>query len=209
MRLLNAWAQETGWGLNSSWDAPGELGEEGSNARFDVKQILSSRGQFRDLDLTADRLGQLNQMPYNASAIINSYRKKTWENLPSTLVFDGKNLLFRGESFPATSGLNGEKDYRKKDLGPIPPGEYEIRIEEIVCPDPIRRWKLNRRGDWGDCRLSLHPAKGTAVFGRSGFYIHGGKTPGSHGCIDVGQRDRELMEKLMSNPGRYRLKVEY
>jgi hypothetical protein len=38
---------------------------------------------------------------------------------------------------------------------------------------------------WGDYRWLLVPKKGTQTFGRDRFYLHGGSTPGSIGCIDL------------------------
>jgi hypothetical protein len=38
---------------------------------------------------------------------------------------------------------------------------------------------------WGDYRWALQPKKGTNTFGRGSFYLHGGSTPGSIGCIDL------------------------
>ena len=38
---------------------------------------------------------------------------------------------------------------------------------------------------WGDYRWALKPSKGTDTHGRSSFYLHGGSTPGSIGCIDL------------------------
>lgn len=38
---------------------------------------------------------------------------------------------------------------------------------------------------WGSHRWRLNPKKGTDTFGRTSFYLHGGSTPGSIGCIDL------------------------
>lgn len=38
---------------------------------------------------------------------------------------------------------------------------------------------------WGSYRWALLPKKGTNTFGRHSFYLHGGSTPGSIGCIDL------------------------
>ena len=38
---------------------------------------------------------------------------------------------------------------------------------------------------WGDYRWALKPKSGTNTFGRGSFYLHGGSTPGSIGCIDL------------------------
>lgn len=38
---------------------------------------------------------------------------------------------------------------------------------------------------WGDYRWALNPKSGTNTLGRNRFYLHGGSTPGSIGCIDL------------------------
>lgn len=38
---------------------------------------------------------------------------------------------------------------------------------------------------WGEYRWRLNPIKGTNTHGRGDFYLHGGSTPGSIGCIDL------------------------
>lgn len=51
-------------------------------------------------------------------------------------------------------------------------------------------------GDWGRGRVPLRPAPGTNTRGRRGFYIHGGSLPGSAGCIDVGNRENDVLNWL-------------
>ena len=47
---------------------------------------------------------------------------------------------------------------------------------------------------WGDYSWSLHGGKG----GRSGFFIHGGTSWGSIGCIDIKSGDSKLHDFLSS-----------
>jgi hypothetical protein len=47
----------------------------------------------------------------------------------------------------------------------------------------------------------MHPNEGTNTFGRGGIIMHGGKKPGSAGCIDVGSGDKDLFPRLQSVPG--------
>lgn len=42
-----------------------------------------------------------------------------------------------------------------------------------------------RKIAWGDHRYTLDPEPGNEMFMRDGMYIHGGKHPGSAGCIDL------------------------
>lgn len=65
----------------------------------------------------------------------------------------------------------------------------------------------NTTGDWGDWRITLSPLSTTDTMGRSGFFIHGGSTPGSAGCIDIGgglsgDNDTELVKgAILCSPG--------
>ncbi len=62
--------------------------------------------------------------------------------------------------------------------------------------------------DWGEYRVPAHPNEGTNTLGRSGFFIHGGKTPGSAGCIDVGDADKEFFPRLKNAKGPVPLEVK-
>ena len=62
-------------------------------------------------------------------------------------------------------------------------------MNEINEPGIIRSVVRNLPivgADWGSFRVPIHPESGTNIFGRSGFFLHGGNLPGSAGCIDVG-----------------------
>lgn len=125
------------------------------------------------------------------------------------LVFDGKKLYLFGitktncfkREYNAVSGIpdsKGNFDYsverqKKEDVGPIPEGKYWIN------PDEFWENAWYKRGSyrsWGNYRITIHPFVDTKTFGsvgpmtglfieRGGFFIHGGKTPGSKGCIDL------------------------
>lgn len=110
--------------------------------------------------------------------------------------FDGKVLVLRGPKFQyswtAVSGKPGPRgafDYsadrqRLGGEGPIPAGEYWISPAELW----ERPWYGFGMGDpWGNYRVTLHVSPATQTYGRGGFFIHGGTTPGSAGCIDLVQ----------------------
>ena len=71
-------------------------------------------------------------------------------------------------------------------------------------------WALGRslRADWGSFRVPIRPEAGTLVPGRdpSSFKLHGGRRPGSAGCIDVGggifgdSMTQRLLKDLRSDP---------
>jgi Protein of unknown function (DUF2778) len=75
--------------------------------------------------------------------------------------------------------------------GPIPQGAYWIRNDEITSP------KLPFTGEaWGNYRVTIHPYLQTVTYGRGGFFIHGGATFGSAGCVDLAFGMDDFVAKL-------------
>ncbi len=117
------------------------------------------------------------------------------------LIFDGKILQYFNDemrlvgTYNATSGAINVTDRTLKGKGPIPFGLYLLYPSEISKTNFIRKFL----GDWGEYRVPLHPTSGTDTFGRGGFFLHGGKRPGSAGCVDVGAQDIELFPKLITH----------
>lgn len=99
-----------------------------------------------------------------------------------------------GETFEikATSGngvcLNNpsQECLQAVSVGPLPIGSYYLHPGELSNPGLIGDLLRRVRGDWGDWRIPIKPDTSTNTHGRSGFFIHGGGSPGSKGCIDVG-----------------------
>lgn len=95
-------------------------------------------------------------------------------------------------TLPATSGRAGCLNLgtlacqMKKNEGPIPVGKYFIKPQELSDPGLFGDLLRQSQGDWGDWRIVLHPESDTNTHGRDGFFIHGGGSSGSAGCIDVG-----------------------
>ncbi|HMO84121.1 MAG TPA: DUF2778 domain-containing protein [Lacipirellulaceae bacterium] len=110
------------------------------------------------------------------------------------LTFHGQQLSVQGAStvnYPAFSGtpVDGEFDnsperQKVRNEGPIPAGRYWIDPEELD-DNWHYRWHKKAWESWGRYRITLHPYTDTETYGRGGFFIHGGKTPGSAGCIDL------------------------
>jgi hypothetical protein len=147
-------------------------------------------------------------------------RSSGWSNDPcheaNQLGFDGRTVTLHDRdgnllgAYPATSGRFGVTDPRVPDKGPIPEGEYLLSPMEINEVHGLPYWA--RRiwsGDWGNFRVNVTPMPGTETHGRSGFFVHGGDTPGSAGCIDVGNQDTVLFPQLRKLEGPVRLRVEY
>jgi len=96
-----------------------------------------------------------------------------------------------------TSGVGGSTDFTARNVGPIPPGGYTLNTSEISAGGFLR----SLTGDWGSHRAPLHPDASTNTYGRDGFFLHGGRRPGSKGCIDVGQSDATLFPQLIGIGG--------
>ena len=99
------------------------------------------------------------------------------------------------------------KGYPEKGIkgGPTPEGSYKLGDYEKLGGGLTKTMKLavffglkdeSRLGShdmdtearmvgWGNFRYKLIPSGANTMFARSGLYIHGGKFPGSAGCIDL------------------------
>lgn len=122
-----------------------------------------------------------------------------------SLVFDGQTLTAAGSQtpihFPAVSGkaTNGKFDYsvvsqKVPDRGPIPDGEYWIQPSELQENAWYR--VRNSRSGWGDFWITIHPYPTTNTHKRGGFFVHGGKNPGSAGCIDLSSNMDRFVEAI-------------
>ena len=111
------------------------------------------------------------------------------------LDFDGSRLRMTGGKltydYPAVSGKKGvaglfsytPERQRTPSGGPIPEGAYWINPAEIWELEWYNFWTSEE--GWGKYRVTIHPFTTTVTHGRGGFFIHGGKSPGSAGCIDL------------------------
>ena len=57
-------------------------------------------------------------------------------------------------------------------------------IKDTEGHEFIQNTKISKIA-WGDYRWALNPKLKTDTLGRNSFYLHGGSTPGSIGCIDL------------------------
>jgi hypothetical protein len=149
---------------------------------------------------------------------------------PVTLHFDGKFLLLRVAraneilrfSYKAVSGRpdkDGKFDYSKerqgkKNEGPIPDGKYHINPQEIQYYEDIslydKMWCAIGQGpfpggtdSWGIGRVWIYPKKVTVKgIARNDFSIHGGTEPGSAGCIDLTNNDKDFFDNLTKYRGK-------
>ena len=131
---------------------------------------------------------------------------------PVSLKFDGHHLsLINNENqllnqWRAGAGkpFSTEKDQFRKNIGPLPEGNYLLQINRTIFFNKRHdflsrlRWIFKYIG-WGDLAIPLIPSASTIMHGRDGFMIHGGGWGiGSKGCIDVYGRSVSIYQALKS-----------
>ena len=124
------------------------------------------------------------------------------------LLFDGYYLKLLSavnsttviEAWHARSGTkeNGVFNYSVArqgiaNLGPIPAGEYWIQPIQLR-ENPF----YYSSSSWGSHRITIHPRTATNTNSRGGFFIHGGSTFGSAGCIDLATAMNSFARRLQS-----------
>ena len=76
-------------------------------------------------------------------------------------------------------------------------------------------YKITASDDaWGDYRITIHPYPAAQTYSRGGFFIHGGISRGSDGCIDltsnISKFYRDIHRELNGNTNCYiELTVRY
>jgi RHS repeat-associated protein len=182
---------------------PGQLYDQEDNLFYNY---------FRNYDPTLGRYVQSDPIGLNGGTNTYAYVGGNPVRYVDPLGFDfgvaggGTITLFNDNghvlgSWPYSSGMNGNTDPSQADQGPIPPGQYSLDPSEISQAGFFRD-KIDPR-DWGDFRVPLHPDQWTNVYGRAGFFLHGGRLRhGSEGCIKAEGPDQDtLFGFLMREPG--------
>jgi hypothetical protein len=125
-----------------------------------------------------------------------------------SLLFNGTFLYIFGNrpepSYPAVSGRPDDKKQFNYSIerqtipgeGPIPEGQYWVQPSELWENNWFKSVFFAPRSAWGNFRLAIHPYPNTQTYTRGGFFIHGGSTPGSAGCIDLTMHMDSFIEKL-------------
>lgn len=166
-------------------------------------------------------------------SVQNSIDNATW-NIPletkedQFLLFDGENLTLyeNGEMQKQWAGVSGQEGYQepqfqgKRDLGPIPEGNYALPKSEYQNWGSVKglAWLRSNIGigpwpggtdSWGEHRIWLKPSNETNTYGRGGFSVHGGTEPGSQGCIDLTGQMNSFANWFIKNDSDVFLHVKY
>ena len=137
-------------------------------------------------------------------------------------VFDGKSLsIYDGkEKIASWAGVSGRPGFQTpeyqslKSTGPLPEGAYVVRQDRFQERKDynIFRQQTSWPGgadSWGDSRVWLEPSRQTFTYNRSGFSIHGGKEPGSAGCIDLTSSMKDFSDWFENNKKDVIIYVKY
>lgn len=160
----------------------------------------------------------------NCNSLLNRVTDEIGDD--AKLLFDGKNLHWiqggNSKSWKAYSGsmnLNrfDSEAQKLKNQGPIPEGHYTIyqknyrEFSETL--DYLHRRNKNtywgNRDAWGYQRVSIAPDPATNTYGRGGFFVHGGVTPGSAGCIDLVENMEDFAKHFLKYGKSIKLEVRY
>lgn len=137
-------------------------------------------------------------------------------------IFDGTSLTLyeNDKKIKSWNGMSGKPDYQSAqyqnvtDKGPLPEGTYVARqskYQERKDSDFVRKYNNWRGGErsWGKSRVWLQPSVQTNTFNRSKFTIHGGKEPGSRGCIDLTSQMDDFSEWFKNSGKDLVIRVRY
>ncbi len=168
--------------------------------------------------LSEDKLGDVlsrSQYVYVGNSPVNFVDPRGLHRI----FFDGSQIELYDDSgkevlrCKATSGKPGmfPGDMWRPWEGPIPQGNYSLDPQEFSEATGLRHLVRDRFGlwDWGKWRVPLHPLADTNTYGRGGFFMHGGRRPGSAGCIDVGSCDQKIFDAIGHHIGAVDVQVRY
>ena len=178
-----------------------EFDSESGLLYYRARYYDAGTGRFLQKDPIGIVGGDLNLYRYTQNAPVDyidpSGLTRLWYDIKNKrLHVDPEQEGRRPYDLAATSGaggcMNQPRCSKKRNEGPIPPGDYTINTSDLSNPDTLgdifrqfnyKPWFFH---DWGDWRVPIMPDKGTNTLLRGGFFLHGGSRPGSAGCIDVG-----------------------
>ena len=142
----------------------------------------------------------------SVTAYDNGSAVKSWYAISGNILMGGLEFL-------------NPKNTNQPHMGPLPEGHYTVdpskkqNISDISDSDYF--WGLPHKGPfpfnetaWGHSRIELTPNAGTEMYGRKDFFIHGGKFPGSAGCLDL-MDESDFMDFISSVGTPVTLEVHY
>ncbi|MBR2011788.1 MAG: DUF2778 domain-containing protein [Alphaproteobacteria bacterium] len=146
-------------------------------------------------------------------------------NKNQVAVFDGKKFTLYEKDKPIMSwdAVSGNKGYQTpefqsmKDKGTIPEGTYVARQQSLqgitiygstVGLVGVGTWP-GGQPSWGKSRIALEASTTTNTYSRGGFYVHGGWTAGSNGCIDLTENLADFTQWLKKHGQDLIVKVSY
>lgn len=152
------------------------------------------------------------------------------------LQFDGKKVSWyrNGQPIRSWGSMSGQSGYQCRDKtsvrnnGPMPEGEWLVSqkryqnydrdasfIDKYVCPafygrsgKPCGAWPKGTES-WGNHRIELLPTDSVDMQGRGGIWMHGGTTPGSAGCLDLGENMDDFAQYFLQYGKDLPLRVKY
>ena len=142
--------------------------------------------------------------------LLQAYEKLSKINNPSRIDFDGEYLRFveNGNTILELPAMSGNPNFQErkyqnlKNKGPLPEGNYRVKqnnvqdIENSIF-EMIGQGKApGGWSSWGKHRVWLTPFSSNTMHGRDNFSIHGGKSLGSAGCIDLACQEEEFFNKF-------------
>ncbi len=200
--------------------------EKGDNLTKITKQINEKYGTKLTISdiAKANNIEDANKIQVGNKIALPGQNSELNFDLKSLNVTDATyGIDMPGLSWEATSGKDGYQSSEFQSVankGPIPEGSYTVdpaRTQSYSSTSTWDRLKGNiglgtwpgGTESWGDTRTWLTPMKGTNTYGRSGFSIHGGTTPGSAGCIDLTKNNNSFHSWLKSYGKPVKLNVKY
>ncbi len=143
-------------------------------------------------------------------------------NIGDYLIFDRKYLYLKalnGRSKRKWKAFSGKQesttnDQNKVEYGPLPEGEYIVHFEKTIDYENNEglwdavKWRM-KKSRWGYVATPLEQVKGES-FNRGNFYIHGGTSIGTEGCIEINdERNRDFHSFLVLYSRPFKLIVKY
>ena len=202
----------------------GEI-EKGDNLTSITKQINDEYNlNLTVLDIaSANGIDDINKITAGHYILLPGQNIELRFDLKSLYVYDTTySIKMPGLEWEGTSGRNGYQDanfQNIKDKGPIPEGLWNVDYSNTQHFEDLSWWKQwksyigcgewpGAKDSWGVHRTWIYPIGDTNVYGRSGFSIHGGKDPGSAGCIDL-TKHNDSFHNWLKNNKHIILRVQY